>query len=322
MPNTRTIDAVATNGTSPLSLGIGNTGSSLFLNASNILFNIGGSERMRIDSTGRTLIGTSFTNGYSLEIFTSLGARVGSNGKLSINSSGNVEVDASGVVAGRFIINSSGNVGIANSLPGTYRLNINGTGFLNASAWVYSSDRRIKNNILDISDNNALQQILLIQPKTYEYIDKENWGSNIVYGFIAQQIKEVIPHAVNIQKEIIPNIYKSFNCLSNIINIDPSIYNLNSNDIIGIRKKNNFNLITECTITNINTEINQITIDKDLEENECLVYGTKVDDFHAIKKEYIYTLNVCATQELYKFIQQLQQQVAELTNRISILEAK
>jgi hypothetical protein len=110
---------------------------------------------MRIDSNGRTLIGTSFTNGYSLEIFTSLGARVGSNGKLSINASGNVEVDASGVVGGRFIINSSGNVGIANSSPGTYRLNINGTGFLNASAWVYSSDRRIKNNILDISDNNV-----------------------------------------------------------------------------------------------------------------------------------------------------------------------
>jgi len=36
MPNTRTIDAVATNGTTPLSLGIGNTGSSLFLNGNNI----------------------------------------------------------------------------------------------------------------------------------------------------------------------------------------------------------------------------------------------------------------------------------------------
>jgi hypothetical protein len=36
MPNTRTIDAVATNGTTPLSLGIGNTRSPLFLNGNNI----------------------------------------------------------------------------------------------------------------------------------------------------------------------------------------------------------------------------------------------------------------------------------------------
>ena len=48
---------------------------------------------------------------------------------------------------------------------------------------------------------------------------------------------------------------------------------------------------------------------------QCFVYGSNVDDFHTLDKNYIFTINVCATQELYKLIEQLQ-------NRISILEAR
>ena len=51
------------------------------------------------------------------------------------------------------------------------------------------------------------------------------------------------------------------------------------------------------------------------ETKECFVYGSKVDDFHTLDKTYIFTLNVCATQELYKIIQ-LQEE------RIRILEEK
>jgi hypothetical protein len=53
---------------------------------------------------------------------------------------------------------------------------------------------------------------------------------------------------------------------------------------------------------------------------ECLVYGSKVDNFHTLDKSYIYTLNVCATQELYKSIQQQNIIVQDLQNRINILE--
>ncbi len=64
-----------------------------------------------------------------------------------------------------------------------------------------SSDIRIKKNIKDIDDDTALQKILQIQPKTYEYIDKLERGNDSVYGFIAQQIKEVIPEAEKIKKQ-------------------------------------------------------------------------------------------------------------------------
>ncbi len=71
-----------------------------------------------------------------------------------------------------------------------------------------SSDIRIKKDIEDINDTTALDQILQIQPKKYKYIDTLLKKPNTVIGFIAQQIKEVIPEAVELIPEYIPNIYK------------------------------------------------------------------------------------------------------------------
>jgi hypothetical protein len=174
-----------------------------------------------------------------------------------------------------------------------------------------SSDVRIKTNIQDINDDLALQKILQIQPKTYEYIDKVERGNDTVYGFIAQQIKEVIPEAIKLQKGIIPNIYKVCKCVNDIITISGGIENLKVNDEIDVVIKNNetkrFNII----------EVNEdsIKINETINDDECFVIGSHIEDFHALDKTYIYTLNVCATQELYKIIQDLQ-------NRISILENK
>jgi hypothetical protein len=65
---------------------------------------------------------------------------------------------------------------------------------------------------------------------------------------------------------------------------------------------------------------NFITIDKEIPGNDCFVYGTEVDDFHALNKDYIFTLNVCATQELNKKIDQQNQTINDLINRITQLE--
>ena len=74
-----------------------------------------------------------------------------------------------------------------------------------------------------------------------------------------------------------------------------------------------------CNITEINE--NTIKIDKDINSSNVFVFGKEIDDFHTLKKDYIFTLNVCATQELYKLIQKqnevienLQLQINELKN--------
>ena len=89
------------------------------------------------------------------------------------------------------------------------------------------SDRRIKTNIVDIDDNKALSIFRKIQPKTYDYIDKITKGPVNVIGFIAQEIQEILPHAVTITKNYIPNFYTLCNIsktdVSNIIMVTTKI---------------------------------------------------------------------------------------------------
>ena len=56
-----------------------------------------------------------------------------------------------------------------------------------------TSDRRIKDNIIDVSDNKALNMLRNIPCRYYEYKDKVNKGYDKTIGFIAQEVKEVIP---------------------------------------------------------------------------------------------------------------------------------
>ena len=182
-----------------------------------------------------------------------------------------------------------------------------------------SSDIRIKKEINDITDDGALQQILSIQPKTYKYIDYLSKNNGVVYGFIAQQVKEVIPHAVELVKDIIPNIYKRASCDSNIITLENDVsQELNINDNIKIYDEFGNNNIYN--ILEINENV--ITIDKDINTSNVFVFGKEVDDFHTLKKDYIFTLNVCATQELYKLIQKQNEVIENLQLQINELKNK
>ena len=71
----------------------------------------------------------------------------------------------------------------------------------------------------------------------------------------------------------------------------------------------------------INIEDNLLTVEEDLDTDEVFFYGKEVNDFHTIKKEYLYTLCVPAIQELDRQVVTLQTQVADLLQRISNLES-
>ena len=94
-----------------------------------------------------------------------------------------------------------------------------------------SSDERIKENIVDIDDNSALELVKKLKPKTYEYIDKIKRGSDRVYGFIAQDIEHLIPYGTRKVEETIPNIMEIATVTdSNIISfVNFNTSNLESN---------------------------------------------------------------------------------------------
>lgn len=211
----------------------------------------------------------------------------------------------------RLIIDGSGYVAINTTTSTSYRLRVNGAvGYTSASV---ESDYRIKKNIIDVNDDSALQKILSLEPKTYNFIDEKDRGSDRIYGFLSQQVKEVIPEAIKLSKNVIPNIYKNCDCSSNIIYLD-NTSNLFINDTIYISDTDNTGEKQKYEILEVND--NSIKIDKEINSSNCFVYGKDIDDFHSLDESYIYTLNVCATQELHRRIEAQQNTINILTSNI------
>jgi hypothetical protein len=225
-----------------------------------------------------------------------------------------------------------------NIIVATNIVNSNICAKFNSSIWtsgnvISSSDERIKKNIRDLQDDSALQMILNIQPKKYNYIDLQTKGSSAgteIYGFIAQQIKEVIPDAVKIQTEFIPNIFSvaDYNIAENIITLPSRLQSGGSLNIAKATRikcydmRDNMIIVEVIEVIEVIEILNIISIKiKNIKyyNDKIFVYGTEVNDFHALNKEYINTLNVCAVQELHRKIITQQEEITGLNEKINVL---
>jgi hypothetical protein len=166
--------------------------------------------------------------------------------------------------------------------------------------------------------------ILAIEPKTYNYIDKIERGTSKVYGFISQQIGDVIPDAVSINTDYIPNVMLLADYNDYIITLPsiPTKVVIKVNDKIkGYDKDNNMiKLEVVEVIDNRMFKINIVEEDqRDYKDNKIFVSGTKVDDFHILAKEYIFTLNVCATQVLHRRMEAQNVIIKDLQDKVDKL---
>ena len=119
-----------------------------------------------------------------------------------------------------FTLTTNGRVGINREQP-SYILDIAGSIRYTGTPG-QNSDRRIKRNIVDVNDASALETIRLIKPKKYDYIDTESKDTkDTVWGFIAQEVREVLPYATDVINDYIPNFMTWANVVgSNVITID------------------------------------------------------------------------------------------------------
>jgi hypothetical protein len=98
--------------------------------------------------------------------------------------------------------NDSGNNGSIDDYGDGMLVYVDGR-ILATTGYYVASDERIKTNILDISDNEALTKFRLLKPKTYNYKDTIGRTNQKVFGFLAQDVREVIPEAVSLQTEVL-----------------------------------------------------------------------------------------------------------------------
>lgn len=202
------------------------------------------------------------------------------------------------------------------------------------------SDKRIKTNIQTINDDLALTKLRLLNPCTYKYKDKVEVGhENSVEGFIAQEIKEVLPYAVSTIDKFIPNIISvgsyeidgSGNKIITIPDYDTANLELDAsgNFFPELRIYHETNDRAEAVITKIvSSNSLQIETTEKL-PNDIFVYGQKVNNFHTIQKENIFTIATAALQELDRQLQAqklkkvtLETQIADLRARVNLLKGQ
>jgi hypothetical protein len=263
-------------------------------------------------------------------------------------------------------ITSLGRVGIGVTTP-AYSLDVNGN--FRAYGVIDSSDRRIKKNIVDVNDTSALETIRLLKPKKYDYRDTESRTHETVWGFIAQDVREVLPYATDVISDYIPNVMEYANVSSsNVLTFDTSV--LESN-VVSLRLKDIHGDIHDVTIDEI-IDGNTIRVIEDLdawtgsfdaegnvitatttttitvEEYEALedttdykstadgytkttitypgsqifVYGQKVDDFHTLNKNAIWTIATAALQEVDRQLQAEKAKVATLESQLTSVLAR
>jgi hypothetical protein len=195
---------------------------------------------------------------------------------------------------------------------------------------VVTSDRRIKDNINNINDDIALQQLRLLSPKTYTYKDTIKRGSQEVIGFIAQEVREVLPRAVALGTNYIPSIMKlatAFNKEGNTIEIrlgsslDGTITLTTGSKIKIIIKSESI----ETSVLSFSNDVFEISKTEEFtvtDGENVFVYGEIVDDFHFLDKNAIFTVATAALQEVDRQQQADKQRIATLESQLASVLAR
>jgi microcystin-dependent protein len=198
------------------------------------------------------------------------------------------------------------------------------------------SDIRVKRNIEMLNSNQSIEMIRLLQPKRYEYIDRNMSVFKQHIGFIAQEAKLCIPESVCTKRDYIPNIYSMAKLTSSgppgnalLTSVQHPIAKLirdellRNTDVIlnttlpsclkGIKLKM-FNKSKECFYVccvesiddyNVLVEPLDATTTAVLLSADYFIYGQEIEDYHYMNNDAVFSTLVSAFQALDKTCNEL-----------------
>ncbi len=210
---------------------------------------------------------------------------------------------------------------VANAQTTGFTLRVQGRVWA-AEMWA-GSDRRIKKDFHRSENLLDLSTLRRLQITDYRHVDEIAKGSAFKKGFIAQEVETVFPEAVSKTSEFIPSVY-SPSTSTKVSGGQMTVY---------LDKKHDFVVGDEVKLMMPDGE-QKLTVSDVLSETafsvnwinaapeRVFVYGKKVNDFHSVDYDRIFTLNVSATQELARQVEQLKAENALLRQRNDGLQQK
>ncbi len=186
------------------------------------------------------------------------------------------------------------------------------------------SDARIK-SIIGVSDKaKDLAIINSLKVTDYTMKDKVKYGDKSYKKVVAQEVEKVYPQVVSKHPDFIPNVYQ----------LTSKIEKTNNGYLLSFAGKHNISktakkikaivsqqeIMQQYVILNIPAD-NQVEIEAtELETDKVFVFGEEVDDFRTVDYEGLTTLNISATQEMYRQLQKEKEINKAQEKRIAGLE--
>ncbi|MBI3218320.1 MAG: tail fiber domain-containing protein [Bacteroidetes bacterium] len=204
-----------------------------------------------------------------------------------------------------------------------------GTG--EGAGYYVQSDERIKRKVGISDSRNDLATLMKLKITDYKYTDSLNSGNIQVKGVFAQEVEKIYPQAISKQTNWIPNIY----ALADHVEFD------NVKQTLRVTMAKSHTLAVGDKVKLISSagaekpsvvsavDGNSFTVSNWTEKSEKIfVFGKEVNDFRIVDYDRLFTLNISATQELVKLVEEQKKVIDELKakeeenkKKIALLEA-
>lgn len=318
-----------------------------FANQSNIIIGAGAYASGSSTGFGNVMIGTSAgaiaTGNNNIFIGSNAGFGETGNDKLIIDNI----TGGTPLIYGDFsaeIVTVNGNLGIGTTTPTQAKLVVNGsesqtfasygylnrthpTGTINSNTTandysIYATDRiaapefnafsdeRIKKVLGKTNNAEDLQTINTIEIVNYKLRDSIGKGNKLYKKVIAQQVEKVYPLAVSKMTDVIPDIYQPAAIKNGTIQLSNT---LKVGDKVKLIFASGEEMATVTAATAASFTVNNSKTGK------VFVYGRAVSDFRSVDYEAISMLNVSATQQLVKEMEQQKVQINQQQQQINQL---
>ena len=209
------------------------------------------------------------------------------------------------------------------------------------------SDVRVKYNVRDMDSNEAMNAILSLHPKRYEYVDKTISEFENHIGFIAQETKYCIPESVRTKRDFIPNVYSmakvtvnAETCSILLTSVQKPITSIIVDELkeqvressppqsysysVKHVKLKLFNRAKQPICVTCIESVDEYNILVENCSNQCIlksddyfVYGQEIEDYHYMNNDAIFSTLVSAFQELGKIVKKQEIVIQELKNQIN-----
>jgi len=180
------------------------------------------------------------------------------------------------------------------------------------SVIVARSDERLKHVIGRTNGASDLAKLAQIEVTDYQYKDVVEHGDGMQKKLIAQQVEKVFPQAVGSSVGVVPDIYQEARFEQGWV-VLPTNLQVGERVRLITDKSSAVHEVLEVAAGRFRTDL--VSTDATV-----FVYGREVKDLRFVDYDAIAMLNVSATQELAKRLQDKESRITSLEARLAALE--